>query len=517
MLNCLFNGKGYTWTCKENICVRGFFFYEGVFYSDGAAVQYLHDKIVYNQAFFKELDGSFSIVIEDKDNIILATDRLRSLPLFYTVKNGELFVSDNAYSLRNKINAGIDKKALAEFKRSVLWVSGNRTLWQDIKGVQAGEVVIYTKTTGRIENKLYFREDYSNYILNESKTRFWNVYDKVGEKLVQALEGNTAVLPLSGGADSRMILDMLKRQNYTKIICFTYGKKNDKEVLISKRVAENRNVPWIFIEFTETMWKQLVVSGEFYAYSQYAGNGTSLPHMQDYLAVRALRQQKLIPDNSIFIPGHSGDMLAGSHITEEFLKDNMTGENFVCWFVRKFYNESNDKQLRKQYKHILNLSDEKKYDSAYLLAVADEFNRKERQGKFIVNSVRTYEYFGYKWLIPLWSNELMEYWSHISIDEKYERKLYFECIGKEAVTSTNKKTLYNRILDFIHKFSAITIATRKLSRIKAYFTDYYKGSKILGFWKYLWLVLWTPKTFSVNNLFQYIYLNGEIQCTRKIY
>ena len=517
MLDCHFSGKGYTWTCKENICIKGFFFHNKVLYSNEDAIRYLSNKNVCNLAFLKEFDGSFSIVAEDNHYIIAVTDRLRSLPLFYIIKNGKFIISDNAYELRKKVNAGIDAEALEEFKKSILWVSRNKTLWRDIRGVQAGEIVIYTKATGKIECKQYFKESYGKYFLKETKNTFWNVYDVVGEKLVQALNGNTAVIPLSGGADSRMILDMLQRQNYTKIICFTYGKEKDKEVLISKNVAQNRRVPWIFIEFTEIMWNDFFMSGEFYLYSRYAGNGTSLPHLQDYLAVKTLKKQKMIPNDSVFIPGHSGDMLAGSHITKEFLKDTMTGECFISWFVKKFYNESNDKKLKKQYKDILKIGNEKQYDSNYLLSLADEFNRKERQGKFIVNSVRTYEYFGYKWLIPLWSNELIEFWSHIPIDEKYKRKLYFECVGEDVIASTNEKTFYNKILHLIHRYTVITIIARKLSRIKAYFTGYHRGSKILSFWRYLWLVLWTPKTFSLNNIFHYIYVNGEIQCTKKIY
>ena len=36
----------------------------------------------------------------------------------------------------------------------------------------------------------------------------------------------------------------------------------------------------------------------------------------------------------------------------------------------------------------------------------------ERQAKWIVNSVRNYEFYGYEWRMPLWYNEIMDYWPH---------------------------------------------------------------------------------------------------------
>ena len=39
----------------------------------------------------------------------------------------------------------------------------------------------------------------------------------------------------------------------------------------------------------------------------------------------------------------------------------------------------------------------------------------ERQAKFIVNSVRAYEFFGFEWRLPLFDAELMDFWSRIAV------------------------------------------------------------------------------------------------------
>src|SRR3546814_6284198 len=56
---------------------------------------------------------------------------------------------------------------------------------------------------------------------------------------------------------------------------------------------------------------------------------------------------------------------------------------------------------------------------------ADFFDWQERQTKFIVNSVRCYDFFGYQWRIPLWDDELFDYWRDIGYDYRYERSMFF--------------------------------------------------------------------------------------------
>ncbi|WP_269848621.1 asparagine synthase-related protein [Methanosarcina horonobensis] len=52
------------------------------------------------------------------------------------------------------------------------------------------------------------------------------------------------------------------------------------------------------------------------------------------------------------------------------------------------------------------------------------FDSNERQAKFIINSVRVYEFFGYEWRIPLWDAELMEFFLRVPIEHRINRNLY---------------------------------------------------------------------------------------------
>ena len=51
-----------------------------------------------------------------------------------------------------------------------------------------------------------------------------------------------------------------------------------------------------------------------------------------------------------------------------------------------------------------------------------DFN--ERQAKFIVNSVRAYEFFGYEWRIPLWDTELINFFLKVPMKYRISQDLY---------------------------------------------------------------------------------------------
>ena len=54
--------------------------------------------------------------------------------------------------------------------------------------------------------------------------------------------------------------------------------------------------------------------------------------------------------------------------------------------------------------------------------------------KFVINPNRNYEYFGFEWRMPLWDNELMEFWYKVPNEYRYnsvEYNRYLELLFKE--------------------------------------------------------------------------------------
>ena len=53
-----------------------------------------------------------------------------------------------------------------------------------------------------------------------------------------------------------------------------------------------------------------------------------------------------------------------------------------------------------------------------------------RQSKYIMGQQRTYEYFGYEWRMPLWSDEMLNFWESVPYKYKIDQYLYLETLYK---------------------------------------------------------------------------------------
>ena len=78
-------------------------------------------------------------------------------------------------------------------------------------------------------------------------------------------------------------------------------------------------------------------------------------------------------------------------------------------------------ELRTDWKTLFEVKDEKSLAAAY-----EYWEWQERQSKYIVNSVRSYEYFEYEWRLPLWRRPLVDFWMRVSLADKQNQSLYIQ-------------------------------------------------------------------------------------------
>jgi hypothetical protein len=138
----------------------------------------------------------------------------------------------------------------------------------------------------------------------------------------------------------------------------------------------------------------------------------------------------------VFVPGHSGDFLAGSHIPKWFVETNeISRERLLDTIYRAHYSlwdwpPAERERLREAFaRRIEEIVGP--IPSSTPEAAADLYewwDLEERQAKFICNSVRVYESFGYDWRLPLFDAELMDFWARIPIELRTARALYFEFV-----------------------------------------------------------------------------------------
>ncbi len=67
------------------------------------------------------------------------------------------------------------------------------------------------------------------------------------------------------------------------------------------------------------------------------------------------------------------------------------------------------------------------HDAKSVANAIEFFNGYERQAKFIVNSVRVYEYFGYAWRIPIVDRELNDFFLKVPLQYRMTTRIIYIC------------------------------------------------------------------------------------------
>jgi asparagine synthase (glutamine-hydrolysing) len=263
------------------------------------------------------------------------------------------------------------------------------------------------------------------------------------DRLIQYAGGRQIVIPLSGGYDSRFIALMLARRGYGNVLTFTYGIKGNKESGYSQRVARELRLPWHFVEYSEHDWCAAWHTEERRRFQRWASGWTSLPHVQDWIAVRALKQRCIVEDNCVFVPGHSGDFVAGSHIpVDAFCSQPVNTSLLVSRILERHYVVSastmpEGKRLQYWRGRVLDRAEVDHITSHEQFADAfEKWDWQERQAKYIVNSVRVYEFFGFDWWLPLWDVEFMAFWQDVPLHLRQGRHWYLEQVRTAYAAAT---------------------------------------------------------------------------------
>ena len=277
-------------------------------------------------------NGRFAVIGKIEDSCVAACDRLRTYPLFYCKHGNNILVSDSAHLLLDEVNnPSLNKNGVEELLRCGFTLI-NETLINEIKQVQAGEYISYDKglNTHEYHNFTgYFNPDSSH---TEPGFTLPGILEEVFRTNLSALNNKPVVLPLSGGYDSRLIAVMLKKYHRGKVITFTYGSENSPEFKIASKVAKKLNLEWIPVVYNNKLTCGYITDKTFHSFYKYSSELSSIFFFQDYFAVKYLNDNNLVPSASVFIPGHTGDILSGGHISPGQNRVRTTGNNLFPAF-----------------------------------------------------------------------------------------------------------------------------------------------------------------------------------------
>jgi len=389
------------------------------------------------------LPGHWTIVEELDEKVSIATDRTRSHPLCFTYQDGRWLITDDIETLRYQIPWESDREQNSVFERTGFTL-GSSTLVANVSATQAAEYLSLSPD-GLVTRKPLFSYHYSEHPVStpaELEKIFSDSLDTVLTRLLENSKGRQLVIPLSGGLDSRLLAAWLKKLEAPNIKTFTYGKPDSPETSISEQVASALGIEWFNVVLNPQRVRQAWRSHSA-DFLRATWKGTSLPHIQDWYALSVMRKQGLVDQDAIFLPGHT---IVGNTHDEELITTHadftqiqqalLAHHTFLQGRSSKVGKTSAWRDALQEAIEYVNYPK----DARSIQELIEWFNLKERQAKYINNSMCSYEYFNYSWALPMlepevW-NALLQGSETLTIDRKwyadFTNRIYAEQSGKEV-------------------------------------------------------------------------------------
>lgn len=414
----------YKWSTEKEVSVTGFAWLGEEFLSGQEFIEQIQK---YNadlrqfKDFVSQLNGQFSIIIK-KDAVTWVTCcHTWSFPLFYKIENRVFSISDQPEKLQ-QIN---EDKKIDSFASSYFEQFGvtpfNHTLSKNTTQIQPGEIISVKNNSDKVASDFVFQL-HQNSNAEQTDQNLATHFRTVFEKYYKQFENKQVLLPLTQGYDSRLLACLLAEFGHKNVLCATWGRKNNAEKETAQKVAEKLGFQYQFIEYNETLIEKFQQDRTFTLYTLYSGHWSSMPYLQDYFAIKFLKEKKFIDENTVALPGHPGDFLRGAHLSNSILdlKASELGAALIKTLgtsirATQDFNaelqEYLDENLLKPTKH----SPAEAYEY---------WDLQERQCKFISNSNQVYSFFGVGVFMPLFDKQNLQSFAGIDARNRNRERLY---------------------------------------------------------------------------------------------
>jgi len=398
---------GYPWTGNAFLQIKGFDNDGGTIY-DSARENFSPEQW---EDYLQNLNGHATVVLSYQGCLFVASDYLRTFPLFYSIQNKHFYLSDDVHSLPEGDGQAPGKIASLCFD-TLGYTLGRETLSPHIFQMNAGESLRWSR--GSLQTEIYY--DYRpGHSPLADKDAFFKTAKKAaqetGDRLAKNLRGRKALVPLSGGYDSRLVLCFLKECGYENVMTYTYGSEESFEVQIASRAAQNLGYPWVRIPLDTNIYQRY--QNQILYYLDYAGQYAAQPTLYDFVALKHGQKTGMLPHDAVFVPGHVGSLLKGHYLPKLtgkpiYERKDAAQHLFLIFGQFKYLFSPGEKRL------LLNAIQkeiaDKSGDEAWYCDAVLTWNNRFRQSRLTVNGLRHAELSGLSWMIPLWDRKFATEW-----------------------------------------------------------------------------------------------------------
>jgi asparagine synthase (glutamine-hydrolysing) len=413
----------------------------GVFFNNAIALMDNDNSSYYDfDKLARSIQGNFSFVVANKSKLFCSVDRIRSIPLFYNLNDGEINITNHPPYMVKSIGldcAGYDRESVLEISMSGYTI-GNKTLCPSLLQLCSGELLVVKHRDVKLREYYHYSpwkvKDRSKLLLKKELTE---VSRQVLADMVKNINGRQIVVPLSAGNDSRFIASGLKELGVKNVFCFSYGINNNFEVRTAEKVAKHLGYPWTYIPLSIASQKKTFSKRDFNDFWEYTDTFSNAPVLIDYSAVKTLKESSKISKEAIFVNGNSGDFITGGHIVPDIQLDSNTRiDGLINYIITKHYSlwdclktKDNIDKIKNEIKNeIKNLMSNYNLTESSFAEIGESIEWRGRQSKVVTATQRSYEFHGYEWRLPLWDPVYMDFWEGVEKKYKINQSLYIETL-----------------------------------------------------------------------------------------
>jgi asparagine synthase (glutamine-hydrolysing) len=192
-----------------------------------------------NEKQLNRVLGNFTLVMHRKDSkqVKIISDRPGKKNIFYSVKNGECYISDDFWELKETLSLGLDDIDTLALKQQLVFSHclGDKTILKDVGSVPAATILdIYFETSVIKKNRYWYFRYSSNSLSYDDKLDLMDETLNKSFSIIKSLNPNekSYALGVSGGMDSRIIPHYASK-NDMEIEGFTIGLERPRKIFLS--------------------------------------------------------------------------------------------------------------------------------------------------------------------------------------------------------------------------------------------------------------------------------------------